>query len=256
MATPPLIKTPVYQQLNRILRSLIRNSEYRPGHRFLTEREISERYDVSRVTANKALSSLVSEGLLEFRKGIGTFVTRPPMDYNLRALVSFTAEALAAGKRPVTKVIRLETLPAGDPGEPVQSALRVEPSEALLYMERLRLADDTPVILERRHLVARYCPNLKRSDLTGSIYDLWAKKYGLDLQGANQAIRAINLRAEDADLLRARRGAAGFLVISVGELAGGIPLWYERTLYRGDSYEFLNRLSGLQGPQATPGRFL
>ncbi len=71
---------------------------------FLTERQICERFDVSRATANKALSNLVVEGVLEFKKGVGTFVRGGVLDYDLRALVSFTDKASVAGKRPTTRL--------------------------------------------------------------------------------------------------------------------------------------------------------
>lgn len=63
-----------HQQLIAKLRKLLRSRQFVPGTQFLTEREIAERFETSRPTANKALSSLVSEGLLEFRQGAGTFV--------------------------------------------------------------------------------------------------------------------------------------------------------------------------------------
>ena len=69
-----IIRTPIYQQLNEMLRGLIRATEFKAGDQFLTERQVSDRFGVSRATANKALSNLVSEGLLEFQKGVGTFV--------------------------------------------------------------------------------------------------------------------------------------------------------------------------------------
>ena len=103
-----LVKKPIYQQMNQLLRSLIDSGEFHVGDQFPTEREICERFEVSRATANKALSNLVSEGLLEFRKGVGTFVRGKPMDYNLRALVSFTEEALASGKKPATRLLRFK----------------------------------------------------------------------------------------------------------------------------------------------------
>ena len=97
-----LVKEPMYQQLNSHLRVLVTSGECPVGGKFLTERQICARYGVSRATANKALSNLVSEGLLEFRKGIGTFVQGRAIDYNLRALVSFTDKAISAGKQPST----------------------------------------------------------------------------------------------------------------------------------------------------------
>ena len=58
--------------------------EYRSCDQFLTEREVAEKFQVSRATANKSLASLVSEGFLEFRKGVGTFVRRDVIDYDVR----------------------------------------------------------------------------------------------------------------------------------------------------------------------------
>jgi DNA-binding GntR family transcriptional regulator len=66
-------------------------------------------------------------------------------------------------------------------------------------------------------------------------------KCGLTIGGAEETIRAVNLRGTEARLLRAPSGAAGFLIISVGHLASGAPLWWEQTWYRGDMYEFHNR---------------
>src|SRR5512140_3531331 len=152
-----LVKEPIYQQLNGRLRLLIGSDECPRGSQFLTERQICERFGVSRATANKALSNLVSEGLLEFRKGVGTFVRGRALDYNLRALVSFTEKALAAGKRPTTEVLDFESTLARDVLDDVPQILEVAPDSALYYMERLRLADGLPVILEKRYIVAEYC---------------------------------------------------------------------------------------------------
>ena len=95
-----LVKEPIYQQLNTHLRRSSRPESTRSGLQFLTERQICERFGVSRATANKALSNLVSEGLLEFRKGIGTFVRGRALDYNLKALVSFTDKARGRRQKP------------------------------------------------------------------------------------------------------------------------------------------------------------
>ena len=220
------------------------------GGRFLTERQVSERFQVSRATANKAVSNLVAEGLLTFRKGVGTFVSARSMDYNLRALVSFTDEAIAAGKRPATRLLCFEAVTATKAPAEIASALQVSGQDSLWYVERLRLADDLPVIFERRHVVAAYCPAMKNTDLEGSLYKLWTERYNLDIEGAEQSIR------EDAKLLGTRQNTAGLLVTSVGFLRGHAPLWFERTLYRGDAYEFHNRLGGIQGAGAPIGKFL
>jgi GntR family transcriptional regulator len=251
-----ITREPIYQQVNHRLRSLVQSIQYPVGNQFLTERQVSDRFRVSRATANKALSTLVAEGLLTFRKGVGTFVSDRSMDYNLRALVSFTEEAIAAGKKPETRVLLFKKIKALDAPDDAVRALRVSQRDSLWYMERLRLADALPVIFERRYVVASHCQALKESDIRGSLYKAWRERFNLHVEGAEATIRAMNLRTEEATILGTRQNAAGLLITSVGFLPGHKPLWFERTLYRGDAYEFHNQMSGIQGSMQPSGRFL
>lgn len=254
-----LVREPIYHQIHTQLRDWIATQGV-TGAKFLTERQVCDRYAVSRATANKALSSLVAEGVLEFRKGVGTFVRgvarTGALDYNLHALVSFTEEALAAGKQPTTQVLAFQRLTAAHAPAGIAQLLAVPSGEKLLYLERLRLADHTPVILERRYLIARYCPSLTRRAAAGSLYQLFIERYGLAVEGADETLRAVNLRGADARVLQVRPGAAGMLISSVGHLPGRQPLWCERTLYRGDTYEFHNRLGRIQPAGRAHGTFL
>jgi GntR family transcriptional regulator len=241
----PIIKAPIYFQTTDRLRRMIDSGTFPEGARFLTERQVAERFAISRATANKALASLVAEGRLEFRKGIGTFVRNPepPLDYDLRALVSFTEKARAAGKTPATRVLRLETMPAA---AELAERLQVTVGTPLWAMDRLRLADGLPVILERRHLPVDRCPGLTAERVSGSLYQLLTVTCGLDVIGAEETIQAVNVVGEDAELLAVPEGAAGLRVIATALLAGGIPLWHERTLYRGDAYAFRNWLGPIR----------
>ncbi len=243
-----------HEQLIEKLRKLLRSRQFVPGSKFLTEREIAERFDTSRPTANKALSSLVSTGLLEFRQGAGTFVRGSVLDYDLQHLVSFTEKAKAAGKKPGTQVIALQKLSAADAPAAVAQALHVSPDEPLLYLERLRLADGEPVIYERRYVVARFCPGMTKTDAKGSLYGYWTTKCRLTISGADESIRAVNTSAAQAAALGIPPNTACLLVVATGFLAGGVPLWYEETLYRSDAYEFRNQLGGVSGPKPAQGR--
>lgn len=251
-----LVTEPVYQQLNALLRQMLGKGEFRPGRRFLTEREIGERFRVSRATANKALSNLVSEGLLVFRKGVGTYVRDGLLDYDLARLVSFTDKARAAGLKPSTRVLAFAPVRGSSAPEEIRAQLGVGEGDGLYWMERLRLADGAPVILERRYVVACHCPGLSRKDVSGSLYDLWAKRFGLEIAGADQIIRAVNTGREEGRFLRVARGSPALLVECVGRLKGESPLWHERTLYRGDRYEFHHRLGPLPSASQAVGRII
>lgn len=244
-----LVRTPVYHQLNDRLLALLRGGTYRTGDRFLTEREVAARYGLSRITANKALSGLVAAGHLEFRKGVGTFVRGEALENDLRTLVSFTHKAALAGRRPMTEVLEFRRLRADAAPDAVQAELGVAGAEPLLFVVRLRRADGEPVILERRHLVARRCPGLGRRALGGSLYE-WLDRAGVRITGAEQRIRAVGAGGDLQKQLGLPGGTAVLWVHAVGR--AGDPLWVEDTYYRGDRYEFHNVLT--EGSPARPAR--
>jgi GntR family transcriptional regulator len=226
--------------------------EYRSGDQFLTEREVAEKFQVSHATANKSLASLVSEGFLEFRKGLGTFVRRDVIDYDVRSLVSFTEKARAAGKKPSTDLVTFGKLSTAEVNTEIATALELTGDALLWEMERLRLADGIPVIWEHRYVVHQHCPKLTKSQAEGSLYRTWTETHGLKIGGANEVIRAVLLSASEAKHLQTAAKSPALEVVSVGYLEDDSPLWWERTLYRGDQYEFHSRLGPIQS--ATPAR--
>jgi GntR family transcriptional regulator len=261
-----IVRSPVYQQLNERLRASL-SADYHRGEQFLTEREISERFQVSRATANKALAGLVSEGLLEFRKGVGTFVRRDRIDYDVRSLVSFTEKARAAGKKPATKVLAFAAIAAADAAPAVRAAFQLGDTATLAAatrraaargtttlweLRRLRLADGVPVILEHRFIMHARCPRLTQPQVAGSLYRAWTESHGLQIAGADEVIRAVPLTAAEARQLHVPARTPALEVVAVGFLADDTPLWWERTLYRSDHYELHSRLGPIQS--ATPAR--
>ena len=249
----PMQKHPVYQQLNDQLRVAL-GDEYCEGDKFLSEREISSKFSVSRATANKALTSLISEGLLEYRRGIGTFVRGDLINYDVRSLVSFTEKAAAAGKKPTTRVLSFAKVLAKNIDSKVIESLGQSPDGKLWQMERLRLADKVPVILEHRYVVAEHCPKLTKSQAAGSLYEIFTDKNALEISGADEIIRAVALKPAEAKQLGVPSKSPAIEVTAVGFLddSARTALWWERTLYRGDQYEFHSRLGPIQ--TATPAR--
>jgi DNA-binding GntR family transcriptional regulator len=243
-----LVREPMYQQMNEILRGVLRSGEFAEGDQFLTERQIAVRFQVSRPTANKVLGGMVSEGLLEFRKGVGTFVSPPRLNFDIQTLVSFTEKAKEAGRKPSTRVLQFERIKASVADAEVAAKLQIERDRDLFAITRLRLADGTPVILEKRWVPTDVFPGLTRQELRGSFYELCRKKYGLRVSESDQTIRAVSLRSKHARILETASGSPAFLVSAVG-YSGERATWWEKTLYRGDSYEF-------HRARSSPGRLI
>jgi GntR family transcriptional regulator len=243
-----LVREPMYQQMNEILRALLRSGEFAQGDQFLTERQIAERFQVSRPTANKVLAGMVAEGLLEFRKGVGTFVSAPRLNSDIQSLISFTEKVKEAGKTPATRVLEFRRIKASEVEAEIAQRLQVDRSRELFAIARLRLADGVPVILERRWVPTDIFPGLSRQELRGSFYALCRDKYGLRIEESDQTIRAVKLRGHEAKVLEAGKGAPVFLVSAAG-YSGATAAWWERTLYRGDMYEF-------HRARSSPGRLI
>ncbi|MGA2480197.1 MAG: GntR family transcriptional regulator [Spirochaetia bacterium] len=236
-------KDPIYQQLNGILRRLLASDEFTIGGKFLTERAICGRFEVSRATANKALSNLVSEGLLEFKKGVGTFLKSKPPEEDVQSLASFTRNAIAAGKVPTTRILNVQQTKGCRIPSTIAAVLEVAGTDGIYVVERLRLADGVPMILEHRFIVARHCPDLDLNSLEGSLYALFTEKYNLHIIGSEETMSAVTITHRAAKLLGVKPGKAGLLVTAIGYIVGEVPLWYERTLHRPDGWEFRCRVT-------------
>lgn len=250
MIADKLVRDPVYKQLNDALRGLIRSGEFARGQKFLSEREIGERFSVSRATANKALSTLVAEGVLLFRKGVGTFVRGD----ELRPARSFEEQALAVGRAPSTRVLVAELIGAAALDPAVAARLSLGPGEGAFYLERLRLVGDEPLLLERRYIAERRCPTLLENDLTGSLHVLFARRYGHGVVGSLQALRAIAAGAAEAEHLDVATGAPCLQVERITALVAGATLWWESALYRGDTCELRSHAFEWSMPEIAPVR--
>ncbi|MFG0247781.1 MAG: GntR family transcriptional regulator, partial [Phycisphaeraceae bacterium JB051] len=187
-----------------------------------------------------------SEGLLEFRRGIGTFVRGDRIDYDVRSLVSFTDKAQAAGLKPSTKLLAFEKVRAQSVDPQIVEALQVLANDRLWQIKRVRLADDKPVILEHRYVVYDKCPKLTAKQAQGSLYNTWTQRHHLQIAGAQNVIAAVSLTAAQAKLLKGTTHAPALQVVATGYLQDDQPLWWEQTLYRADRYTFQSRLGPIQ----------
>ena len=136
---------PLHHQVYLDLRAALEAGEWRPGDQLPPERELAARYGCSLITVRRALMELTREHRLERTRGRGTFVTRPPIELELDGAMSFTEEMQVRGRDPQTRVVSSRTKPA-DP--PVAAALGLPAEAPVFYLERLRLADGEPLLLE------------------------------------------------------------------------------------------------------------
>ena len=152
-------KQPLYDQLVDILTEKI-DHEYRAGDMIPSERELSERYGLSRTTVRLALQELERLGLVVRQHGRGTFVTdRSAKATNLMQSYSFTEQMRAMGRDPETTILDFCEMEA-DKNLAEHMGLRI--GDRIFKLKRLRSADNMPMMVERSYLPVRQFLSLKR----------------------------------------------------------------------------------------------
>lgn len=227
---------PRYHQLTEILRKRIESGEFKPDDQFLTEEQLCQEYGVSRGTVGRAIKSLVDEGRLRREQGRGTFVTRPSLSPVVFRLANFTEDMRQRGLEPSTRLLNLDIIPAN---EEIAARLQIPVEAKVIKISRLRLASGRPMAYEIRHLAYDLCPQLMEEDLEHqSIHSLLIDKYDIPLIRTCHTIEARVLSEEEAKLLEAEPGSAGFFIDRVTYTTHDRPgTWYQ-ALYRGDEYRF------------------
>jgi GntR family transcriptional regulator len=166
--------------------------------------------------------------------------------------MSFTEEMRRRGLDPETKLIAARPEAAA---ESVAAALRLGPGSPTLYLERLRLADGEPLLLEMVHLPAERFPGLLASDLEhNSLYDILTEHYETPVVRAREALEPVLLPAREARLLGLEPRSLALLVEGIAFTADETPVEFSRTYVRGDRTRYyIERVhvrAGIGRPQA------
>ena len=227
---------PLYLQLQRALREAIEQRLIAPDDALPAERDLATDLAVSRMTVRKALDGLVQEGLLVRRQGSGNFVSTR-VEKNFAKLTSFSEDMRARGRNPRSVWLK-RTEGTVTPEEAL--TLGLSPGTPVYRFHRIRYADEVPMALEYATVLAAALPSL---DAVGSSLYEALEQAGRRPARALQRLRAVLLNAEQAELLKAKAGAAGLLVERVGFLQDGTAVEYSQSYYCGDTYDFVAELS-------------
>src|SRR5687768_16591466 len=174
---------PKHAQLRDLLADLAVN-ELGPDAAIPSERELMSTYDVSRDTVRKAIEALIADGLLHRIHGKGTFVARPRLESRLH-LASFSQDMRRRGLTPSTRSLGIER---DRPPSDVSKVLGLGRAGQAWRIERVRLADGQPIALEQGWYPEPLLPDLDREDLGGSLYEIFADRYGLVIDAAEQTL--------------------------------------------------------------------
>lgn len=194
--------TPVYKKIQSAIRKRIENSELRPGDAVASERELARIHNVSLMTARHALAGLEREGIVERRRGAGTFVAPPKIHFN--KLMSYTEHMASRGLTPRSKVLVAKIV---EDEQEVAGRLGLPATAPLVKIERLRLTDEDPFALETVYLPSNEFADVVKAPLARvSLFGTLQHDYGVELAYADEEVDATAAESNIAELLCVPRG--------------------------------------------------
>ncbi len=236
---------PRYEQIAQTLRARMHSGELRTGDQLPPERELSQSFLVNRLTLRRALRQLQEQGLLARRRGAGTFVTQPKIEREVGQLVLVSSSQERRGYQPGTHMVLCEQRPAT---AAVAAQLALPEGAAIYFIQRVRLLNGEPVILERLHTAAALCTGIEQHDLQHrSILEVLASEYGRQLGSTQQSLEPALATRADAALLGIRAGEPVMLERRRSLDRSGAPLEYGEDVYRGDRFRFVTENSAPEG---------
>jgi GntR family transcriptional regulator len=221
---------PLHAQVEDALAKSMTQGLLLPGSRLPPEDHLVGRFAVSRTTIRTAIQSLIARGLVEIRRGKGTFVTQPAITQELTELTGFVEDMQVLGRAASARVLDRRLVAASE--------------TVVARIQRVRLADGIPLSFDETYLPQELGEKIMADDLENQpIFSLLEQKYATPLIEAEYRLAAVASHGTVARALGIEAGSPIFLIERTTFSGSRRPVDYERLYYRGDHIRFVTRLA-------------
>ncbi|PTI90283.1 GntR family transcriptional regulator, partial [Mammaliicoccus vitulinus] len=166
-------KMPLYQEIMKNIQDYIKSQSLEHGDVIPTEKTLSEKYKVSRVTVRKAISKLIDKEILYSVKGSGTYVAFPKFEHNLFKLQGFTEEMQPFHDSIKNEVSEFSLI---KPNAQIQEILNISNDEKVYNIKRIRKLNGEALIIENAYIPFELFPDLSIEAMTKSKYGYLKEK--------------------------------------------------------------------------------
>jgi GntR family transcriptional regulator len=240
MSLDALSRQPLYVQVEDALAERIASGALPAGHQLPSEESLVSEFNVSRTTIRTTIQNLVRRGLVEIRRGKGTFVAPPRITQELTELTGFVEDMQILGRDATARLLDKKVVPAS---ETVARQLGLPLGTDVVQILRVRLADGVPLSFDETYLPEELGQKIMADDLvTEPIFSLLEQKYSTPLLEAEYQLEASIADAAVAMALSVPPGSPIFLIERTSYSVGHRPVDYEKLHYRGDHIRFKTRL--------------
>jgi GntR family transcriptional regulator len=207
-----------------VIAAAITTGEYSPGAQLPAEAQMASNLGVSRATLRDALRQLQDRGLIIRRHGRGTFVAKRPIPKDLNRNFGITAMIRSGGYRPGTRGLEIR---ADAADRDLAESLGLAPGDPVTILERVRLADDRPVVWSRDVVPRRFLDVADAEAMSGDDVSLYGLLYKLHQVTVYRGIAELSPKPATASLaerLQVRRGAPLLYIKQVDYDGSGTPV--------------------------------
>jgi GntR family transcriptional regulator len=227
---------PVYRIIENDIKEKLKSGTLKEGDMIPSENELKDMYNVSRMTVRQALNNLVNEGYLYRHKGKGTFVNLTKIEKRIQGLLSFSEEMKRMNRMVKNKIISVETLEADDE---VSAKLLLNKGELVYLVNRVRYADDIPVLFEQLYVPKNIVKELNEEIMSGSFYHYIERELKLKISYSIQNIEAKIATNKVTGYLEVTNGSPILFITLNSFLDNNRPFEYVKSYYRADQYRFV-----------------
>lgn len=230
-------RTPAYKRIRSVIWKRIKTGQLKPGDVVDSERDLARIHQVSLMTARHALTSLEREGIVERRRGAGTFVAPPKIHFN--KLMSYTEQMASRGLVACSQLLSVKCI---DREPEIAARLGMPPNSSLVKIERLRRAANEPFALETCYLSAQEFGGLVSAGLArNSLFSILEHDFDVELAHADEEVDATAADSKIADLFAVAPGTPLLRIRQVIYSTKGKPTIYVLGFYRSDRHTLLIR---------------
>lgn len=216
-----------HKQIKEDIVEDILSGVYEPGDMIPRQSDYAKKYNVSRLTVRKAIDDLVLKGILQAKKGKGTFVQEiATKAYSYRRLSGFSSNVVSSDAKVHSKVISIQEIEAD---RPLAVHLQIEENSKVILIERLRYVNDNCVAFQKSYLAKERVGEIdfeKENLNVNSLYSVLNKKAGIVLSYLDERFRAIRASEELSAYFQVEQGDPILYVKRVTYDSNHVPIEY------------------------------
>lgn len=221
---------PIYKQIESHIKNLIQSKTLKQGELIPSEKQLSEEFNVTRMTVRSALNNLVKDGYITRQRGVGSIVLANKVYDNISAVSGFTEEMENKGYK-VSNI--LEELNVIEADEELMNKLNLTEKENVWEIKRIRLANDKKISYMETYMPVKLFPNLKKSHCERSLYNYVEEVCGYKIAISEREVSSVLANDELANLLDLTKPEALLYISQVCKLHNSDVFEYSHTYHYG-----------------------